>query len=383
MEKREKRKKKDSSFLTFISSDWHHFSKRRVFQATKSMSLPLPWTKAKHSWEASSIKDDNPSFPMFGSKVTLAFTREIAELKIGSVSVREVKTFSNYVKVTNQARKKGLLVWVLRFYTVSCPLSPSLSLPSSLLPPPASATHTHHPCPHNPLLPLPSPFLVPFQPHTPPPPSPPPTPAVYTLRPPRNVGPGCTFETVAPFINHRVWGHHNIHNAMNCKKKSTFSDAQRCATINSILTQILWPHFAKTPFSFFRVWCLVSGGPAREKDHSEKRPWSNDFERVKPRFRQKSVFKLVRGPRRWSLLSFVSCPQHFRCVRVSSSLFSGLFLGFSVCLRTVWISQSDGSSTEITFSCDVRKRRILGTGYVSYDFVTIPGGGARTESPQV
>ena len=25
-----------------------HFSKRRVFKATKSMSLPLPWTEAMH-----------------------------------------------------------------------------------------------------------------------------------------------------------------------------------------------------------------------------------------------------------------------------------------------------------------------------------------------
>ena len=42
--------------------------------------------------------------------------------------------------------------------------------------------------------------------------------AVHTLRPPRNVGAGCTFEAFALFTNHRVWGNPNIHNMMNCKK---------------------------------------------------------------------------------------------------------------------------------------------------------------------
>ena len=65
---------------------------------------------------------------------------------------------------------------------------------------PASTTsHTHHPCPHNPLLPLPSPSLPLHHHH-----NPPPTPAVHTLRPPLNVGPAYTFKAVAPFTNHRV-----------------------------------------------------------------------------------------------------------------------------------------------------------------------------------
>ena len=126
------------------------------------------------------------------------------------------------------------------------PHPPSLPPSSSrLLSPPLPHTRATQPNP------TPS-FLLPllFQPHastttitiTPP------TPAVHTSRPPRNVGPRCTFEAAAPFNSHRVWGNHNIHNSTNCqKKKISLCDAQRCATINAILTGKNLPHFAETP----------------------------------------------------------------------------------------------------------------------------------------
>ena len=112
---------------------------------------------------------------------------------------------------------------------------------------PASTTHPSPPPsssrPHTPPIltqPTPTPpfsFLLPFQPHTPPPPSPPPTPAVHTLRPPRNVGSGSTSQVVALFTNHHVWGNHNTQ-TLRIAKKTTLCEAQWCATINAILTQI-------------------------------------------------------------------------------------------------------------------------------------------------
>ena len=49
------------------------------------------------------------------------------------------------------------------------------------------------------------------------------------------------------------------------------------------------------------------------------------FRGVKPRFRYKSLFRLVHGPRRWCFLSFSCGSKHYRTVRASSSLFSRLF----------------------------------------------------------
>ena len=40
---------------------------------------------------------------------------------------------------------------------------------------------------------------------------------------------------------------------------------------------------------------------------------------------QETVFRLVRALRRWSFLSFFCCPKHFQVVWASSSLLSGLF----------------------------------------------------------
>ena len=45
-----------------------NFSKRRLFKATKSMSLSLPWTNAKLWWKIQ-LKDDMPGIPMIVSKV--------------------------------------------------------------------------------------------------------------------------------------------------------------------------------------------------------------------------------------------------------------------------------------------------------------------------
>ena len=45
------------------------------------------------------------------------------------------------------------------------------------------------------------------------------------------------------------------------------------------------------------------------------------FRGVKPRFRHKSFFRLIREPRRWTFSLFVCGPKHFRVVRASSSLF--------------------------------------------------------------
>ena len=106
-----------------------------------------------------------------------------------TLSVREAtcRNFSNSVKVTSQARKKGIACDSSDVLCCQLP-PPSLSLLLSSY----HLSHTRHPCPHNP---TPTPLLPPSSPpsytprhhhHTPP------TPAVHTLRPPRNVGPGCT-----------------------------------------------------------------------------------------------------------------------------------------------------------------------------------------------
>ena len=102
---------------------------------------------------------------------------------------------------------------------------------------------------------------------------------------------------------------------------------------------------------------------------------SNQIRGVKPSFLGLSARLVV------VFLSFFSCPKHFR----RSLLFSGLFLA-SLCVfarygyqkatdlrqrsrfRAMSMSENDESSVGVTFS---------------YDFMTIPGGGARTESPQV
>ena len=121
---------------------------------------------------------------------------------VATVSEREAtfQNFSNSVEVTSQSQKKRI---ACESSDVLCcqlppllPLPPFLILFSSTLPhtPPMPTQHTPTP-------------LFPFHPplaatrlhhhhHTPP------TPAVHTLRPPRNVGPRCTFEVVALFSHH-------------------------------------------------------------------------------------------------------------------------------------------------------------------------------------
>ena len=60
----------------------------------------------------------------------------------------------------------------------------------------------------------------------------------------------------------------------------------------------------------------------------EKRPKSNDFGRVKPRFRRKSLFTLVREPRPGLFCCFSAVLHVLIASGASLSLFSGLFLGF-------------------------------------------------------
>ena len=156
---------------------------------------------------------------MIGSKVALAIHSGYHRaLHCFSVCTRgKIQNFFYFCKTyePHQDRQQHFKLW--RYATGKTnPASPTPPFPS-LLPPPAS-TDTHHPRPHNPLPLLSFPSLLssghtPHHHH-----HLPPTLAVHTLRPPRNVGPGCAFGVVAPFTHHRVWGNHDIHNTRIAQK---------------------------------------------------------------------------------------------------------------------------------------------------------------------
>ena len=85
-----------------------------------------------------------------------------------------------------------------------------------------------------------------------------------------NVGSWCAFEASALFTNHGVWGNHNIHNTMICKK-TTLCDAQRWTTINSIVAQIFWPHaraLDRWIHNLIGIWIPANHVECQSVDHT-------------------------------------------------------------------------------------------------------------------
>ena len=187
------------------------------------------------SLQGNSPEDRHPSDVGDGAGPRTLLLPEVTVESVTSVTFHDQSPALAFQggKALDPSQREGI---ACKSSDVLCYRLPPLPLPhppSLLLPP----MPTHTTCPHTPhahtthsYFPPPS-FLVPspatrlhHHHHSPP------TSAVHTLRPPRNVGTGCTFEAVALLTNHRVWGNHNIHNTMNCKKRQhyvTRSGAQR------------------------------------------------------------------------------------------------------------------------------------------------------------